>query len=51
MKKIELAIIGAGPAGIAAATTAAKFGVQTTLIDEYVRPGGQLIKQTHKFFG
>jgi len=39
MKKIELAIIGAGPAGIAAATTAAKFGDLTTIIHEYVRPG------------
>ena len=51
MKRTELAIIGAGPAGLSAACQAARLGVQTLLIDEYTRPGGQLIKQIHKFFG
>lgn len=51
MRTIELAVIGAGPAGLSAANQAASFGIETMLIDEYVQPGGQLIKQTHKFFG
>lgn len=51
MRSVELAIIGAGPAGLSAACQASRLGVKTLLIDEYVRPGGQLIKQIHKFFG
>ncbi len=51
MKTTELAVIGAGPAGMAACCEAARHGVRTMLLDEYVRPGGQLIKQIHKFFG
>jgi len=47
----ELAVIGAGPAGLAAAVEAAKFGVETTIIDENPKAGGQLFKQIHKFFG
>lgn len=49
--KTELAIVGAGPAGLAAAVEAARLGVQVTVIDENLRPGGQLFKQIHKFFG
>jgi len=51
VEKRELAIIGGGPAGLAAAIEAAKAGVQVLLIDENERPGGQLFKQIHKFFG
>ncbi|UCC75554.1 MAG: FAD-dependent oxidoreductase [Anaerolineales bacterium] len=47
----ELAIVGAGPAGLSAAIESAKAGVQVLLIDENPRPGGQLFKQIHKFFG
>ncbi len=47
----ELIIIGAGPAGLSAAKTAAERGVNVILIDENDRPGGQLFTQTHKFFG
>jgi thioredoxin reductase len=43
--------IGAGPAGLAAAVEAAKHGVQVIVFDENDRPGGQLFKQIHKFFG
>lgn len=47
-----MAIVGAGPAGLSAAVEAAKAGVkEVVVIDEQVKPGGQLIKQTHKFFG
>jgi len=41
MTNNELAIVGAGPAGLAAAVTAARLGVNVTLIDEAAQPGGQ----------
>ena len=47
----ELAIVGAGPAGMSCAIEAARAGVQVTMVDENARPGGQLFKQIHKFFG
>ena len=40
-----LAIIGAGPAGMAAATLAAELGVATVLIDEQASPGGQIYRK------
>ena len=51
MTRYELAIIGAGPAGLSAAIEAASHGVRTVVFDENARPGGQLFKQIHKFFG
>jgi len=47
----ELAVIGSGPAGLSAAIEAAKFGVKVVVVDENPKPGGQLFKQIHKFFG
>jgi len=46
-----MAIIGGGPAGLSAAIYAASLGARVTLIDDGLELGGQLIKQTHKFFG
>lgn len=37
----DLAVVGAGPAGLAAATTAARAGLDVTLIDGAGEPGGQ----------
>ncbi len=51
MKRYELIIIGAGPAGLSAAIEAASNGMQVIVFDENERPGGQLFKQIHKFFG
>jgi len=51
MKKVELAVIGAGPAGLSGAIESAKKGVNVVVFDENKRPGGQLFKQIHKFFG
>ena len=51
MAEVELAIVGAGPAGLSAAIEAAKAGARVTVIDENAKPGGQLFKQIHKFFG
>ncbi len=38
----RVAIVGAGPAGIAAAVCAAEGGQQVTLIDDNAREGGQI---------
>jgi len=51
MKYSDAVIIGAGPAGLAAAVEIAKAGGKVTLLDENNKPGGQLFKQIHKFFG
>jgi len=40
----ELAVIGAGPAGLAAATLAAELGVEAVVFDEQPAPGGQIYR-------
>lgn len=44
-KHTEVAVVGAGPAGLSAALAAAQAGVQVTLIDTYRQPGGQYYRQ------
>lgn len=39
-----LLVIGAGPAGMAAAQTAAKYGVEVAVIDQQAQPGGQIYR-------
>ena len=51
MREVEIAVVGGGAAGLSAAIEAAQAGAQVVLIDENERPGGQLFKQIHKFFG
>lgn len=51
MIKREVVIIGGGPAGLSAAIEAARAGASVLVCDENKRPGGQLFKQIHKFFG
>jgi thioredoxin reductase len=41
----DVAIIGGGPAGQAAATTLSGHGLSITIIDEQSRPGGQILRQ------
>ncbi len=48
---VRVLIIGSGPAGLETGITSTKLGLDTLIIDENPIPGGQLIKQTHKFFG
>ncbi len=48
---VDVLVIGGGPAGLAAAIAAAKHGLSVLIINEHFKLGGQLIKQTHKFFG
>lgn len=47
----DVLIIGAGPAGLAAALELGRAGARTILVDDKDRPGGKLVLQTHKFFG
>ena len=51
MKRYEVIIIGAGPAGLSAAAETARAGMSVAVFDENAGPGGQLFKQIHKFFG
>ena len=51
MNKTEIAVVGGGPAGMCAALAAANQGAKVTLFDSAKILGGQLIKQTHRFFG
>ena len=41
MTRHDIAVVGAGPAGLAAASTAARAGASVVLIDAAPRPGGQ----------
>ena len=41
-------VIGGGPAGMAAAKTAAKYGVDVALVDEQFQPGGQIYRNVDR---
>ncbi|MBM4071051.1 MAG: FAD-dependent oxidoreductase [Planctomycetes bacterium] len=45
MTHCPLVIVGAGPAGLSAASTTAEAGIPTLLIDENPRIGGQIFRQ------
>ncbi|MCX7703565.1 MAG: FAD-dependent oxidoreductase [Planctomycetota bacterium] len=49
--KEEVVVIGGGPGGMCAAIEAARCGASVTLIEDKPVLGGQLVKQTHMFFG
>ena len=42
MTRFDLVVIGAGPAGMAAAVTAREAGLSVLLVDEQTEPGGQI---------
>jgi len=44
-------VVGAGPAGLQAALTMAEQGMEVILVNDHYKLGGQLVKQTHRFFG
>lgn len=50
-KEFDALVIGGGPAGINAAQALSNQGYKVLLVDEGDSLGGQLLKQTHKFFG
>ena len=45
---VDFAIIGAGPAGMAAALLAAEHGLDTLLVDEQPAPGGQIYRAVER---
>jgi len=47
----DILVIGGGAAGLSAAAEAAAAGAQVMILESDLQLGGQLIKQTHKFFG
>ncbi len=47
----DVAIVGSGPAGLSAAIVLKQNGINPIVIEQNPLLGGQLIKQTHKFFG
>jgi len=51
VRETDVLVIGGGPAGLRAALACGRTGVNVTLVDENPYLGGQLLKQTHKFFG
>jgi len=51
VKHTEIVVIGGGPAGLSAAINAASCGAKVMVIDRNSQLGGQLVKQTHMFFG
>ncbi len=48
--RTDVAIIGAGPAGLAARETLNQHGIHNMVIDNNSRIGGQFVMQTHQFF-
>jgi sarcosine oxidase subunit alpha len=53
MKNIStgILVVGGGAAGLSAASEAASCGADVLIAESDLQLGGQLIKQTHKFFG
>jgi sarcosine oxidase, subunit alpha len=47
----DVLVIGGGPAGLSAAIAAARAGAEVLLVERDPALGGQLVKQTHMFFG
>ena len=50
MISVDLAIVGAGPAGLSAALAAASCGLRPLVIDENPAPGGQIYRQQPEEF-
>jgi sarcosine oxidase subunit alpha len=49
--KVDVLIIGGGPAGLSAANELGQRGITALLVDDKDRLGGKLVLQTHRFFG
>jgi len=48
MTRRDLVVIGAGPAGMAAAAKAAELGLSVSILDEQSRPGGQIYRDVDR---
>lgn len=51
VEEADVVVIGGGPAGLTAAIEAGKRCPKVILLDDKRMLGGQLVKQTHRFFG
>jgi sarcosine oxidase subunit alpha len=51
VEKADVVVIGGGPAGLTAAVETGKRCRKVILLDDKAMLGGQLVKQTHRFFG
>jgi len=49
-ERVDLAIVGAGPAGLSAALEAKAAGAEVLVVDENDRPGGQIFRQPPRAF-
>jgi NADPH-dependent 2,4-dienoyl-CoA reductase/sulfur reductase-like enzyme len=49
--RVDVLVLGAGPAGVPAAVAAARAGASVTVIDAAARPGGQYHRQLPAAFG
>ena len=49
MKRYDMIVVGAGPAGLSAAIEAAKKGMHVVVYDENAKPGGQLFQSKFSF--
>src|SRR6266702_1755281 len=49
-KVFDVAVVGAGPAGAAAAITAVNYGLSVCVLDEQARFGGQIFRQPPRSF-
>ena len=45
MTRTELLVVGAGPGGLCAAIEASRAGVDVTVVDDNLQPGGQIFRQ------
>src|ERR1700758_3711337 len=50
MRSVQCVVVGGGPAGLAAARTAARHGVHVMLVDENRELGGQYYRQMPESF-
>src|SRR5690625_3035579 len=48
MKRVQLAIVGGGPAGLAAAAEAVSLGLSVALLDEQAAVGGQIYRHVEE---
>ncbi len=46
-EEVDVAVVGGGPAGMAAAVAARRAGASVVLIDEYAAPGGQIWRRRY----
>ena len=50
-RQVDVAVVGGGPAGMAAAVAARQAGASVALIDEYAAPGGQIWRRRYDEVG